>query len=202
MKLGIYGGSFDPIHAGHIEPVRYAVERFELDRVIYLPTAQPPHKPGREMAPAHARFVMTELALLADPRCRVSPLELTFDRPAYTIDSLEHFAAERPEARLFLILGDDSYADLESWRRWRELFEMATVLVLARPEQRSHALAEALSPALARRLADGRAVEVGNPPVEVSATQLRRRLAAGHRPPEGSIPDLVLDYARKYRLYR
>src|SRR5947208_4241718 len=102
MKVGLFGGSFDPIHRGHIEPVRKARRALGLDRVIYLPTARPPHKPGGALAPAPARYAMVELALLFEDGLCASAYELTADRPAYTIETLEHFRAELPDAELFL----------------------------------------------------------------------------------------------------
>ena len=100
MKIGLFGGSFDPIHRGHVEPVREARRRLGLERVIYLPTATPPHKPRRALAPALARFAMVELALLGEEGLYVSAHELTPERPAYTVETLEHFRRQMPEAEL------------------------------------------------------------------------------------------------------
>ncbi|MDH3405204.1 MAG: nicotinate-nicotinamide nucleotide adenylyltransferase, partial [Acidobacteriota bacterium] len=121
MRLGLYGGSFDPIHYGHVRPVLKAVERLQLDRVLYLPTARPPHKAEGPFASPLHRFVMVELALLDHDRLQVSDFELV-ERPAYTVETLEGFAARFPEAQLHLLLGSDSLAAIESWRRWRDLF--------------------------------------------------------------------------------
>jgi nicotinate-nucleotide adenylyltransferase len=199
LRLGLFGGSFDPVHAGHVLPVIEARERLGLDRVIYLPTAQPPHKPGRQFAPAHARYSMVELALLDEPDLRVSAYELTPNKPAYTVETLEHFQSRGDE--LFLLIGGDSFAALESWRRWRELFELAELVVLVRPgwqiEHTRHELSEELS-----RLADDERVHfLSNAAVEVSSTDLRRRLAAGEAIPEGAMSPAVLQYVRKYSLY-
>src|SRR4030095_712768 len=99
---------FDPIHRGHIEPVREARRMLGLDRVIYLPTAKPPTRPGRPLAPASARYTMVELALLAEEGLYASAHELTLDRPAFTIETLEHFRGGLPGSALFLLLGGDS----------------------------------------------------------------------------------------------
>ncbi len=133
MKLGLFGGSFDPIHLGHITPVRAARRELGLDRVIYLPTARPPHKPDRILAPAHARYAMVELALLDEEGLYASAHELTLERPAFTIETLEHFRREMPDAELFLLIGGDSLADLHHWVRWREIPAAARLVVLARP---------------------------------------------------------------------
>ena len=121
MKIGLFGGSFDPIHRGHVEPVQRAVGQLGLYRVLYLPTAVPPHKRGREFAPALARYAMTELALLDEARLEVSVHELTLGRPAYTADTVEHFAARMPGAALHLLLGADSFRDFGTWVRWLDM---------------------------------------------------------------------------------
>ena len=133
MRLGLFGGSFDPIHAGHVLPVREARQALGLDKILYLPTAHPPHKPRRLMAPPHARYAMVELALLGEEGLFASPYELTLDRPAYTVETLEHFRQQEPAADLHLLIGSDSFADLNHWVRWREIPGLARLVVLARP---------------------------------------------------------------------
>lgn len=200
MKIGLFGGSFDPIHTGHVETVRAARQALGLERVIYLPTAQPPHKPGRKLAPALARYAMVELALLCEEGLYTSPFELTFGRPAYTIDSLEHFRRTYPDAELHLLIGGDSFLELEAWWRWREIVEAARLVVLARPG--SELGLETLSPALAELLRAGRARILTERTVDLSSTDLRDQLGRGEEPPRSALPPLVLDYIHKYRLYR
>ncbi len=200
MKIGLFGGSFDPIHSGHVETVRAARQALGLDRVLYLPTAQPPHKPGRRLAPALARYAMVELALLAEEGLYASPFELTFGRPAYTIDSLEHFRRTEPEAELYLLIGGDSFLEFEAWWRWREIALAARLIVLARPG--FELPRETLSPALAELLDSGRALVLSERTVDLSSTELREMLLRGEEPPLTALPPLVLDYVHKYRLYR
>ena len=133
MKLGLFGGSFDPIHAGHVRPVQDARRALGLERVIYLPTADPPHKPDQVFAPAHARYAMVEMAILGEEGLYASPRELTPGRPAYAIDSIEAFAAEYPGAAIHLLIGSDSFGELPTWRRWRDLIAAARLVVLVRP---------------------------------------------------------------------
>ena len=197
MKIGIYGGSFDPIHYGHLRPVRQAMDALALDRVVYLPTAQPPHKLGRAGAPAHARYAMVELALLGEDGMFASPLELT-DRIAYTVETLEHFRREQPSARLFLIVGSDSLSCLDTWREWRKILRLAELAVLARP---ADPLREP-SPALRSALDPSRVHRIENAPVAVSSTEVRRRIAAGSLNLHLLLPPLVLDYIYKYGLYQ
>lgn len=200
MKLGLFGGSFDPIHRGHIEPVKAAREALGLDRVIYLPTAVPPHKPGSVLAPAYSRYAMVEMALLDEEGLYASPFELTPGRPAYTIETLEHFQRTNPGAELCLLIGGDSYADLDHWVRWREIVDAARLVVLTRP---GWTLEEtSLSPELAELAKSGRVVFLGQPPVDISSTRLREMFARGELPPPGILPESVVRYVHKYDLYR
>lgn len=198
MKLGLFGGSFDPIHQGHILPVREAKRALGLDRVLYLPTAHPPHKPRRALAPPHARYAMVEMALLGEEGLDASAHELTLGRPAYTIETLEHFRRTLPEAELHLLIGADSFAELSLWFRWREIPETARLVVLARPGWDLGELPDELA-GLAR---SDRVRLLRQPPVDVSSTRLRELFARGERPPEGWVSDLVVRYVQKYRLYR
>ena len=200
MKLGLFGGSFDPIHRGHIEPVREARRALGLDRVIFLPTAKPPHKPGRVLAPAHARYAMVELALLFEEGLYASTYELTVDRPAFTIETLEHFRRESPGAEIFLLIGGDSLADLHHWVRWREIPQAARLVVLDRPGWDLDA--PALDPEVAELARTDRVLLLRQPPVDVSSTRLREMLAAGLPLPAGAVPELVVRYLQKYALYR
>jgi nicotinate-nucleotide adenylyltransferase len=201
MKTGVFGGSFDPFHYGHLWPVRDAKRRLGLDRVIYLPTASPPHKPGQQSAPPWSRFTMVELALLREPAMQVSPIEMTPGRPAYTVDSLERLHDEHPGDELWLILGADNFTQLPTWRRWRRLTRLARLAVLVRPGERGR-LEENWTAELRRLAASERVELVANRPVRVSSTRLREILAAGEEPPPRSAPRVVLEYIRKYSLYR
>lgn len=202
VKLGLFGGSFDPPHQGHLEPVKAALAQLGLDRVVYLPTAQPPHKPERRFAPAHARYTMVELALLAEPRLFASPFELTPGRRAYTVDTLAHFRDQHPEAELHYLVGSDSFAQLHTWRRWRQIPTLARLVVLVRPGWDEEACRRQAHPQLLDLLEEGRAVIAAGPRIDASSTRLRAALGRGEAPPPDVLPRLVLDYARKYRLYR
>lgn len=210
MRLGLFGGSFDPPHRGHVEPVRLARRRLGLDRVLYLVTASPPHKrdPGSAPeAPAACRFAMVEMALLEEEGLFASDHELRPDRPAYTVETLEHFRREEPDAELHLLIGSDSLAELDTWKRWRELPRLARLVVLGRPGAELDAIRSELPEEL-RRLLDrggegGGGIEfLGDAPVDLSSTELRRRLAAGGPVSAEEVSPLVLDYLRKYRFYR
>jgi nicotinate-nucleotide adenylyltransferase len=199
VKLGLFGGSFDPIHRGHVLPVQEARRALGLDRVLYLPTAHPPHKPRRAMAPPHCRYAMVEMALLGEEGLFASPYELTLDRPAYTVETLEHFRQAAPEADLHLLIGGDSFADLHHWVRWREIPELARLVVMARP---GWGLEESGLPPELKELAQSeRVVFLHQPPVDVSATRLREMFARGEQPPAGQVHESVVRYVQKYDLY-
>lgn len=201
-RVGLFGGSFDPIHAGHLAPVLEACERLSLDRVIYLPTARPPHKPKRHFAPAWARYAMVELALLDEDRLYASPHELTLGRPAYTVDTVEAFRRRWPRVALHLLIGSDSFAELSTWRRWEELVDAVRLVVLARPGWEVERVVGDLPAELSRRVEAGEVDFVVHRQVDLSATGIRDLLARGEEPPPGALPVPVLNYIRKYRLYR
>lgn len=201
MKVGLFGGSFDPIHQGHIEPVLEAQRRLGLDRVVYLPTATPPHKRERSFAPALARFAMVELALLDHPDLLVSTHELTLGQPAYTVETLAHFRGAEPDSELHLLLGADSFLELSSWVRWREIVDAARLAVLTRPGFRLDDLKPGLAPELQAAVAAGRVHFIENAPLAASSTEIRRRLAAGEAIPDGWLSPRVVRYLSKYRLY-
>ena len=203
MKHGLFGGSFDPIHRGHIDPVQAARRELGLDRVVYLPTAVPPHKPGRVLAPAHARYAMVEMALLDEEGLYASTFELTLGRPAYTVETLEHFRRTlptMPDTELVLILGGDSYAELDHWVRWMEIPDLARLAVLTRP---GWTLEESsLSPELAALARSGKVDFLHQPPVDISSTRLRELFSKGEAPPPETVPESVVRYVQKYDLYR
>jgi nicotinate-nucleotide adenylyltransferase len=205
MKLGLFGGSFDPIHRGHIAPVQAARRELGLDRVLYLPTAVPPHKPGRILAPAHARYAMVEMALLDEEGLYASTFELTLGRPAYTVETLEHFRRTlpalpaMPDTELVLIIGGDSYAELDRWVRWEEIPDLARLAVLTRP---GWTLEESsLSPELAALARSGKVDFLHQPPVDISSTRLRELFSKGALPPPETVPGSVVRYVQKYGLY-
>lgn len=209
MRLGLFGGSFDPVHRGHVGPVQEARRTLGLDRVLYLPTAKPPHKQDPETAPeapAWARYTMVELAVLHEGGLYVSSHELRPDRPSYTVETLEHFRRGVFPVDLHLILGSDALLGLPGWRRWRELPELARLVVLTRPGSELRELRGRLAPELEELLDRGEIDVIEDARVDVSSTEIRRRLAESEaeRPAwlEERVPSLVVDYLAKYRFYR
>lgn len=202
MNLGLFGGSFDPIHRGHVEPVLAAVDALELDRVLYLPTARPPHKRDQSFAPPLSRYAMVELALLDHDRLRVSDFEMTPGAFAYTIDTISHFREEAGDRRLFYIIGSDSFGDLPHWRRGAELVESVELIVISRPGWVLDEVLSRLSPEEREVMERARVHCIENVPVDVSSTELRRALREHRdRDLEDMLDSRVLRYIRKYGLY-
>lgn len=202
MRVALFGGSFDPIHRGHVEPVVLAREQLGIDSVIFLPTARPPHKPSRSFAPPHRRFAMVELALLDRGGCFVSAHELTPGRSAYTIDTVEYFAGRFPGSEVFLLLGADSLATFYTWKRWQDIAETVRLVVLSRPGWDEDRLPEEAPLELHELARSERVLRVENEAVDVSSTAIRECLARGEEPHPGELSDLVLRYIHKYALYR
>jgi nicotinate-nucleotide adenylyltransferase len=193
MRIGVFGGGYDPIHRGHVEPVAAARRALGLERVLYVPTAVPPHKAG-PAAPPLARYAMCELALLERPGLEVSTLEIAASGPTYTIDTLERLAAGRPGDEVWLLVGADALAGLPTWRRGAEIVERFPLAVLARPGFDRDAAAAGLEGA--------RFATVENAPLAISSTAIRERLARGEAPPVEWLDPRVLTFLTKYRLYR
>ncbi len=207
-RIGLLGGTFDPIHAGHLALARAAREALRLDELRLIPTGSSWQKAGPG-ADAPARLAMTRLAVGATPGFTVDDREVRRAGASYTIDTLVALRAELgPEPALVLVLGSDQLRNLATWHRYRELLDHAHIAVTQRGP---HRLADLDAPVEALLAAHGRdalpdapsgaIVFFRMPPVPVSGTALRERLARGERPAE-LLPSAVLDYIERHRLYR
>ncbi|MEO8372356.1 MAG: nicotinate-nucleotide adenylyltransferase [Candidatus Solibacter sp.] len=188
MKLAIFGGTFDPIHEGHLALARAAAGRFALGRVLFVPAAHPPHKAGVTHAPYADRVAMAELACRGESRFEVSRLEQDTAR-SYSIDTIEKVrAALAPGDQLYFLIGADAFAEIQTWYRWRDVIESVRFLVVSRP---GHLY---LSPpgVVFDRIDD---IEV-----PISSSDIRRDLAAGLRP--SGLLESVREYAAAHGLYR
>ena len=200
MKIGLYGGSFDPIHRGHVEPILEAELAAGLDRVIYLPTARPPHKESRRLAPAEHRFAMVELALSDHPQLEVSRFEMGLAGPSYTVETLEHFRSQRPADELHLLIGADSFLSLDRWHRYQELPALARLVVLVRPGWKLEPRSE-VSSWIHRLAEDPAVIWVKNQQIDASSTEIRRLLSIGEPVPADWLTEPVLNYIRRFALY-
>ena len=189
MRLGVYGGSFDPPHLGHLLPVIDAAEQLELDGVRFVPAATQPLKVGRASASPADRLAMTERLVQGIPGFTVDPAEI--DRPglSYTVDTLAGLAEANRGAELFLLLGADAYASFEQWREPERIRTLATIVVMVRGDSSLPPSAEAEVKVLQSRR------------VDISSTELRARVRDG-RTIRGFVPDAVADYIAEHRLYR
>lgn len=198
MNIGLFGGSFDPIHCGHIHPIREAQEALDLDRVYFLPTAHPPHKRRQQLASRWSRYTMVELALLDEPDLFVAETEIEPSTPAYTVETLESFRRVDSSARWTLLMGADSFRQLPQWRRWHDILLLAHIGVLVRPGE----TLQEVHPHLQKALDGGRVQVVNNQPHPASSTSIRQQLAQGKTLPARWLPPRVLHYIEKYGLYR
>jgi nicotinate-nucleotide adenylyltransferase len=200
-RIGILGGTFDPIHCGHILPAEYALNHLSLDRLVLVPSGPPVHRPHHEPAPADDRLAMCRLAAAPLPRFAVSDVELVRREPSYTVLTLEHFARLcGRSARLFLLVGDDNLPHLHTWFRIRDVCALATIVPMPRPPGPAGDVA-ALRAALGDTAVRGiLARRVPGPLIPVSATEVRRRVRAGE-PFRHLVPDSVADYIVAHRLY-
>ena len=174
-----------------------------LDRVLYLPTARPPHKEGRQLAPAMARYTMVELALLHEDGLEADDFEMQRRAASYTIDTLEHFCRHRPGIDWVLFVGSDAFLSLMTWHRWQDILATAQVAVMMRPGTADDTFEQELPSPLRQALEDRRAILVPpGPRVDISSSRLRQLLADGDADAGHWVPHLVLDYIHKYELYR
>jgi nicotinate-nucleotide adenylyltransferase len=190
-KIGVMGGTFDPIHHGHLVAASEVADRFGLDEVIFVPTGQPWQKSERVVSRAEDRYLMTVVATASNPSFSVSRVDIDRDGPTYTVDTLTDLAAEYPDARLFFITGADALSQILSWHKYDTMFELAHFIGVTRP---GYALGNDHLPA-------GSVTLVEVPAMSISSTDCRQRVAGGH-PVWYLVPDGVVQYISKRNLYR
>lgn len=179
MRLGIYGGSFDPVHYGHLLLAECCREKSRLDEVRFLPAAVPPHKQGRELTPADFRIEMLELALAGQPEFSVCRYETDRGGVNYTVDTLTHFQESEPQAELFFLLGADMLHDLPRWRNAARVCELAIPIAVSRPGSKPPDFDVLSEIASADRVEQIRRHQVEMPEIGISSTAIRRRVSAG-----------------------
>ncbi|MFQ6170334.1 nicotinate-nucleotide adenylyltransferase [Oryzobacter sp. R7] len=189
-RLGVMGGTFDPVHHGHLVAASEVQAALHLDEVVFVPTGQPWQKEGRDVAPAEHRYLMTVVATASNPRFTVSRVDIDREGPTYTIDTLRDLHAQHPDAELFFITGADALAQILSWKDADELFELAQFIGVTRP---GYELSETGLPADRVDL-----MEV--PAMAISSTDCRDRVRDGE-PVWYLVPDGVVQYINKHRLY-
>jgi nicotinate-nucleotide adenylyltransferase len=191
------GGTFDPIHNGHLVAASEVADLFELDEVVFVPTGQPWQKHHRYVTPAEDRYLMTVIATASNPRFSVSRVDINRRGPTYTKDTLRDLRALNPDADLYFITGADALASILSWQNWEEMFSIARFVGVSRPGYDLHGkhIAAAL-----RELPPDALTLVEVPALAISSTDCRIR-AAENRTIWYLVPDGVVQYVTKRRLY-
>ena len=180
MATGILGGTFDPAHNAHLAMAHVALEKLGLERILWIPTGSPKYRaPAR--TPARHRVAMLRLVIEVEPRYQIDERELAPGHSGYTVDTLKSLGGKP-----VLLLGADQYAKFETWHRWQEILELASIAVFARPGWGAP---------------DGRVQSVAFQPMDISASDIRARLSRSEDV-SALVPARVLDYIRRHRLYR
>ena len=190
-RVGVMGGTFDPIHNGHLVAASEVAAQFDLDEVVFVPTGEPSFKQDQDVSPAEHRYLMTVIATASNPRFTTSRVDI--DRPGltYTVDTLRDLRGQRPDADLFFITGADAIEQIASWKNADELWDMAHFVAVSRP---GHTLSVSALPAAVVSV-----LEI--PALAISSSDCRARAKAGN-PVWYLVPDGVVQYIAKYGLYR
>ncbi|HWJ24138.1 MAG TPA: nicotinate-nucleotide adenylyltransferase [Gemmatimonadaceae bacterium] len=195
MRLGVFGGTFDPPHVGHLLTAVDAVEALTLDRLLFVPAAQQPLKVGCESAAPEHRLAMARLLAGDDPRFGVDPIEIDRAGLSYTVDTLGELTRRLPGAELFFLVGADALATFPRWREPRRVLELARLVVLRRASD------DVELPAMMREAPHREPIVLASRRVDVSSTEVRARVRAGLSI-RGFVPDAVAAYVAQARLYR
>ena len=200
LNIGLMGGTFDPIHMGHLVTAEEARQQFSLDYVIFIPAGLPPHKEKEQVSPAEHRCLMTTLAVMSNPSFVVSRLEVDKDEPSYTIDTVRYFASSSaPGTNLFFITGADAIMEILTWKDYSDLIRLCTFIAVSRPEYPLERLGEItgnLSMELRTKI---HLLEI--PALAISSTFIRKRTALG-KTIKYLTPEPVEQYIKKHGLYK
>ena len=213
-RIAFYGGTFDPVHCGHIQVARNLLSLFDLDQFVFLPAFHAPHKPDRVPTSAYHRFAMLVLATQHEKRISVSTLELDHRQKRYTVETLPELMALHPDTEIFFVMGADSWVDIKTWREWERVLLMANQIVVTRPGY--EITIDHVSDAVRERIVDLRRQTKrtrldGEPRIyitdavkaDVSATDIRDDIGEDARFDRvDDVPQEVAKYIEKYELYR
>jgi len=194
-RLGILGGTFNPVHLGHLIIASFAADELGLDRVLFMPAQTPPHKPGSGIIDAGHRSTMVRLAIDEDPRFAFSDMDLLDEGPSYTVALLDRVRREMPEMDVYFIVGADSLRDFPTWHRPEGILALANLAVARRPGVVLDAAMLGALPGLRQRVA-----LFDSPLVEISSTEIRERVAHG-RAVTWLVPPAVERYIHDHGLY-
>jgi nicotinate-nucleotide adenylyltransferase len=211
-RIAIYGGSFDPFHLGHLVPTVRAQETFKFDAVYFVPAGNPPHKEGEPLTPVTHRFAMVAMATLHYRGFFASDVEVAAQGPTYTVDTVRSFRREFEDSTLYFLMGSDSFSQIETWDRWRDLVDICHLVVLHRAHMWGDELRRRIPGELVGRIREVKPfADVADPteqtiylldhePFPISATLVRERQRQG-RPIRELVPHEVFSYIENYGLY-
>jgi len=198
-RVGIMGGTFDPIHNGHLACAEEAMGQFDLDEVIFVPTGNPPHKANEQVTPARERLTMVHLATIGHPRFRVSPVEIDMPGPSYTAETLAYFRSELGEAaKLFFITGADAVLEILHWRDPEKLMSMCSIIAATRLGYSGERLQTFLEEV--KRETNHEVLQMKIPVLQISSTDIRRRVRES-KPIRYLVPQAVYQFIEKEGLY-
>lgn len=213
-RIALYGGTFDPVHAGHLEVARGVLQLFEIEKVLFIPAQMAPHKIGRPVTEPIHRYAMLALATQDDPRLAISTYELDALDRRYTVETVDHFQRVLGDStELFFIMGADSWSEITSWREWERLLTMTNHIVVTRPGYEpvttnvgkiSERIVDVRGAPFSMSAESAKKIFLTDVVMkDVSATNIRR-LASEGRIEEltGLVPGPVLEYIKKYEIYR
>ncbi len=199
MNVGVLGGTFDPIHNGHLMVAEEAKSQLKLTEVLFIPAGRPWLKEDSPVSPVEHRVQMVRLAIAASPHFKLSTIEIDRGGPSYTVDTIAELQTQLGFGdELFFIIGQDSVSQLPYWREPSRLIQLCRLVAVPRPGYAlpNLSILDTLVPGLSKRL-----IVLDRPEVDISATEIRRRVAQG-LPIDGLVPEAVEEYIKKHRLYR
>jgi nicotinate-nucleotide adenylyltransferase len=211
-RVAFFGGSFDPVHNGHVSVARALLDQFKLDEFVFIPAFQAPHKKRNKPTSAYDRFAMLCLVTQDEPMMRVSKMEIDMPERPFSVETLERLNAEFPQDEIFFVIGADSWMEITAWREWEKVLTMANTIVVTRPGTEigfSH-----ITDAIRERLIDlrthgqehtatnGLRIYVTDAmSADVSATEIRRKLRSEDASRLADVPAEVAKYIEKYQIY-
>jgi nicotinate-nucleotide adenylyltransferase len=216
-RIAFYGGSFDPVHCGHLTIARRLTEIFVLDEFVFVPAFHAPHKKWKKPTSAFQRFAMLALATNGEEKIKVSKMELESPEKPYTIETIERLKAELPDARIFFVMGADSWAEITTWRDWEKVLTIIDIIVVTRPNYEiefSHVTEEIQERIVDMRnesreidysrfsIFDSRIFITDAVRIDVSATKIRQKIRDNADDWREDVPEEVAKYVEKYELYK
>ncbi len=200
-RIGLFGGTFNPIHHGHLIIARSVRERLELDRLVFIPSAKPPHKQDERLAPAEARLAMVRLAVEGEPGFNVDDVEIRREGPSYTVLTVEAYHQRAgTSVELFWLIGGDTLPELATWYRIEDLVGMCRFVTAVRPGFESPDLTSLMERLPLPRVRQLESDILETPCIDISSTEIRRRIADG-RSIRYLVPERVRDYVDEQGLY-